>query len=266
VREIFFRRNNGKPLSSIELTRVKTKALESFQELAKHPIVDLAISAKGKAKRDEENMMMQIWLMNYSTDPNWSFLTNDFRRAIISADVTDDQRDEINNALDIILETYKSYNLTSKTEKRLAKKLITRSHLVALTKAINHGLSIEYGKNDIMDWIKKFFDTNAKRGVSISQSYNDNVSGGSLASRGKILARTQAMTDSLDKYIKKNSKPAEVKETQIPQEAEDSMVDIYETNLTDKQIDEWAYSQADMGLGTLSLDSYRYDKDDDYVA
>lgn len=39
VREMFFRLNNGKPLTAIELTRVRADSLSSFQKIAKHPFL-----------------------------------------------------------------------------------------------------------------------------------------------------------------------------------------------------------------------------------
>jgi len=72
---LFFRLNNGKPLTAIELTRVKAKSLVQFQELAKHQLVELAITDKGRAKYNHENLVMQAWGICFAMNDEFSFET-----------------------------------------------------------------------------------------------------------------------------------------------------------------------------------------------
>jgi len=46
INEMFFRLNNGKPLTAIELTRVKARSLEKFQEIGKHELFTSTLTEK----------------------------------------------------------------------------------------------------------------------------------------------------------------------------------------------------------------------------
>ena len=57
VSEMFCRLNNGKPLSAIELTRVKTKALATIREIAQHPIFSTALTEAAIKKYTDEDII-----------------------------------------------------------------------------------------------------------------------------------------------------------------------------------------------------------------
>ena len=56
INEMFFRINNGKPLSATELTRVKAKDLKSFQNIASHNMIKASVSEKGKERYNDEQI------------------------------------------------------------------------------------------------------------------------------------------------------------------------------------------------------------------
>ena len=131
---LFFRLNNGKPLTAIELTRVKAKSLTKFQALAKHDLINLAVTDKGKVKYNHENLAMQAWGICFASDENFSFETKIFRKIIENAEVSDMQMSEIESCFNIILNMYYDCDLDNKKEKAIAKRLTTRTHIVSLTK------------------------------------------------------------------------------------------------------------------------------------
>lgn len=131
IAELFFRINNGKPLTSVELTRVKAKSILKFREIAKHEMIAGAITEAGKRRYNDENVAMQAWALCFSDCRD--FTTKGFRPLIESAAVTDEQVQEIGQALDYVKEVSDLLNPEEKIDKRVLKKIKTRSHLVSCT-------------------------------------------------------------------------------------------------------------------------------------
>lgn len=190
IAELFFRINNGKPLTSVELTRVKAKSILKFQEIAKHEMIAGAITEAGKRRYNDENVAMQAWALCFSDCRD--FTTKGFRPLIESAAVTEEQVQEIGQALDYVKEVSELLNPEEKTDKRVLKKIKTRSHLVSCTyvalKALRAGKSVD----ELKDILYKFFDSSQ---TSVSEIYNKSVGSGS-AKPDKVQSRVQVL-DSL---------------------------------------------------------------------
>lgn len=187
IAELFYRINNGKPLTNVELTRVKAKSLDKFQQIASHQMISDAISEAGKKRYNDENIAMQAWSMCFMETPD--FTTKNFRPSIETAVVTDEQINIINNSLDWILNVVSELDESVKEEKRILKKVKTRSHIVSLIYlaklAAESGVSAEHFKSIVYD----FFDTTK---TSKSEQYNNSVGSGS-AKPDKIKARMEAL-------------------------------------------------------------------------
>ena len=181
---MFYRLNNGKPLSSVELTRVKTQSLIMFQEMANHPMIDPAVTEKGKQKFNHENLAMQAWAVCFALDDHdeLSFETKVFRPFMERAEVNELHVKEMSNYLNIAYNIYCSCNQNNKTEKKISTKLKTRTHLVALCKTISEGLGSGYEIDHLAEWAKVFF--NSPSGVSVELEYNA-ASGGNATGTAK---------------------------------------------------------------------------------
>lgn len=190
IAELFFRINNGKPLTSVELTRVKAKSILKFREIAKHEMIAGAITEAGKRRYNDENVAMQAWALCFSDCRD--FTTKGFRPLIESAAVTDEQVQEIGQALDYVKEVSDLLNPEEKIDKRVLKKIKTRSHLVSCTyvalKALRAGKSVD----ELKEILYKFFDSSQ---TSVSEIYNKSVGSGS-AKPDKVQSRVQVL-DSL---------------------------------------------------------------------
>lgn len=190
IAELFFRINNGKPLTSVELTRVKAKSILKFQEIAKHEMIAGAITEAGKRRYNDENVAMQAWALCFSDCRD--FTTKGFRPLIESAAVTEEQVQGIGQALDYVKEVSELLNPEEKTNKRVLKKIKTRSHLVSCTyvalKALRAGKSVD----ELKAVLYRFFDSNQ---TSVSEIYNKSVGSGS-AKPDKVQSRVQVL-DSL---------------------------------------------------------------------
>ncbi|CDB62316.1 uncharacterized conserved protein [Clostridium clostridioforme CAG:132] len=190
IAELFFRINNGKPLTSVELTRVKAKSILKFQEIAKHEMIAEAITEAGKRHYNDENVAMQAWTLCFSDCRD--FMTKSFRPFIESAVVTEEQVQEMGQALDYIKAVCDLLNPDEKADKRVLKKIKTRSHLVSCTyvalKALHAGMSVE----ELKEILYKFFDSSQ---TSVNEIYNKSVGSGS-AKPDKVQSRVQVL-DSL---------------------------------------------------------------------
>ena len=190
IAELFFRINNGKPLTSVELTRVKARSILMFQRIAKHEMIAEAITETGKRHYNDENVAMQAWTLCFSDFRD--FTTKGFRPFIEAAVVTEEQVQEIAQALDYVKAVCDLLNPEEKADKRVLKKVKTRSHLVSCTyvalKALRTGMSVE----ELKDVLYKFFDSSQ---TSISEIYNKSVGSGS-AKPDKVQSRVQVL-DSL---------------------------------------------------------------------
>ena len=196
---MFFRLNNSKPLTAIELTRVKAKSLEQFKELATHDLVELAVTDKGRAKYFHENLVMQAWGLCFAEDEDFSFETRIFRRIIEAAEVTREQSEMLSKCFDIIHAMYQSYDLSDKLDKKIAKKLTTRTHLVSLTKVIMAAVDKDVDVRLLAEWAKMFFNGGTK--TSIDADYNTACGSGS-ARRDKIEARMNAIERHFARYVR----------------------------------------------------------------
>lgn len=189
ISELFYRINNGKPLTSVELTRVKAKSLDAFQNIAAHRMISESISEAGKKRYNDENVAMQAWVLCYAENPD--FTTKNFRPLIESADVNKEQADMLKASLDYILSVRESLNPEVKEDKRVLRKINTRSHMVSCIylakRAIDQGIS----SDAFRDIVYNFFDSTQ---TSRSEEYNSSVGSGS-AKPDKIRTRISVLND-----------------------------------------------------------------------
>lgn len=174
IDEIFYRINNGKPLTAIELTRVKAQSLDKFQRIAKHPAILSATTESGRLKYADEQIVMQIWVMLYSGNP--SFMTKTFRPEIENADVTDEQEIEITNALDYLSNLYE--NVEESGNKKLLRKIKTKTHLVSLAYMAYLAQSKDIDVDQYIEKAIEFFTTEDGE-TSTSDAYNSSIGAGS---------------------------------------------------------------------------------------
>lgn len=212
VREMFYRLNNGKPLSSIELTRVRANSLSAFQDIAKHPAISESVTEKGKARYNDENVSMQMYVICNEEEPDFS--TKVFRPVIEAADVTDDQKKEIMDALDYVKNFHDSLNMEgmeSKESKRVARKSKSRTHLVSLCYlgklAIENGISQEGFNGMAYD----FFNTTE---TSKSAAYNKACGAGSARAES-VQKRKTAMEELIANYKPEEEKVDQTEEADV---------------------------------------------------
>jgi len=177
INELFFRLNNGKPLSAIELTRVKAKSLEIIKEIGKHQIFTSALTEKALNKYTNEDIVIKSWAILNTENP--SFETKQIRPLLQDAEVTQEQAQVITAVYDKILEVYTTLvNTVEKKDAKVAKRLLTRTHLVSIIPTVENLIRNEtWDTEQFTGWVRHFFA--GTRSATINDRYNEAARNGS---------------------------------------------------------------------------------------
>ena len=170
VSELFFRINNGKPLSATELTRVKAKDLVSFQQIASHDMIQKSITDKGRERYNDEQIAMQVWGM--ICVPGICFNTSKFRPIIETTKVKQEEIAQCKAALDYVFTAYNRLNSKDKSEKRIMKKISTKTNLVFAAYLADTAIANKVSVDDYTDLVHSFFNSDK---TSVDDEYNESV-------------------------------------------------------------------------------------------
>lgn len=199
ISEMFCRLNNGKALSAIELTRVKAKSLDIIKGIAKHDIFNAALTDAALAKYTDEDIIIKAWLLLYTENP--TFETKAVRKIIETADITAEQADEIKTAFTRLLETYeyiKTNTFDPKIGNKIAKRVVTRTHLLSLLPFALSSIEDEISVADFAKWVSQFYC--GTRSATIDDNYNSNASQGS-AKAENIKRRNTALMSNYNTFF-----------------------------------------------------------------
>lgn len=173
VNEMFYRLNNGKALTAIELTRVKAKSFDMLKKLASHSIFTDALKESQINKYTNEDIVIKALIMLNCDKPS---LKNDFVRPyIIETEITREMESVVDAAL-LRLKSAHDY-LVDFGYLKPAKKLYIRTHLISFVPLAWEICSDRVSFEMLAKFIQYFF-TPAK-GVSVSSVYNAHCSSGS---------------------------------------------------------------------------------------
>lgn len=165
IREFFRRLNNGKPLSSIELTRVNTPEIGKFQQLAKSDAIQSATTEAAKKRFTDEVIAMQLYHMATVEKPDFS--TKSFREWANSVKIDERVYSDLETALLVF-----NMILGELTDKKLAKKITTRTHFVSCAYFIYEAQRNGKTKDEIKETLEDFFSgdpsTDADYNVSVT--------------------------------------------------------------------------------------------------
>lgn len=186
IREFFFRLNNGKPLTSIELSRAKAKSIYQFQKIGSHDAIMNILSDRAKKSFTNETISMQLYAMAYMRDPD--FGTKAFRPYVQDVEVLDEEVQEFNKALDMVGECFAYVKSraedTDDAECKIAKKVLrnikARTHFVAVSYLAYLYLtgSDEQSQDKFNDAVWYFFNSGSQK-ATVSADYNSAIGAGS---------------------------------------------------------------------------------------
>lgn len=202
IREFFFRLNNGKPLTSIELSRVKAKSIYQFQKIGSHDAIMNILSDRAKASFTNETIAMQIYAMAYMENPDFS--TKNFRPFVQDVEVTDDEVAEFKTVLDMVHECFEYTKTRAEdaddAEYKVAKKVLrnikTRTHFVSVCYLayLYTTSSDEQSQDKFNDVVWYFFNTGTSK-ATVSSEYNSAIGAGSA--KGSAVQARQHAVDAL---------------------------------------------------------------------
>lgn len=197
VNEMFYRLNNGKPLTAIELTRVKAKSFEKIKELSKHEIFTEALKESQINRYTNEDIVIKALVMLNCEKPS---LKNDFIRPwIIETEITDDMAAAVKNNLSCIQEVHKY--LVEHEYIKAAKKLYIRTHLISIISLVKEIRWNYLAYTNLAKFINYFFTP--ERGVTISSAYNAHCASGSN-SEYAVEIRNRVLMEEWEKWRKIN--------------------------------------------------------------
>ena len=193
VADMFFRLNNGQPLTQVELTRVKAKSNATINEISKHELFSSALTAKAIEKYGAEDLVMKTYAMLYQDEP--CLETKKLRPFISDADITDDDKEEMTAVFDRIFNIYNGIE-----SKKIANKIVRRTHLVTMAPIMLHSINMGYSETIVRGWIENFFCEG--RSTTVSAIYNENCRG-CTGSKASVKKRLNEMNNSYKAYMKK---------------------------------------------------------------
>lgn len=178
--DIFDRLNSGTALTAIEKSRVKAVSLEQIQTLAKHEVFS-TLSDKALRKYTDEDLVTKMLKICFDSDK--SLDTKEVRPYMRSVIITEDMSKTITALLDRIYKVYTELNNNTEVDeslkkkyKSIARKMVTRTHLVTLVgflythKSVTNEMlkklvcTVFYGTNDTKAKYNKYF-ANATSGA-----------------------------------------------------------------------------------------------------
>lgn len=172
ITELFWRLNNGKPLSAIELTRVKTKSKSAIAALAKHELFHTILTDSAINKFTHEEIILKAVAMIYCKNP--SLDTKFIRNMTETMELSEQQVDEMNAVFDSMLNHIAA--LKERGNKKLLKTITTKTHFLTCC-YIQHKANKD-GTGQMLEWIERFF-AGSTTGASINDQYNAACKAGS---------------------------------------------------------------------------------------
>lgn len=213
VAEMFFRLNNGTPLTNIELTRVRSKSMAKIGELGQHKLFTETMTKNSLNKYTNEDIVIRSYLMTIFDEPDLS--APKIREVMQTREITDSEEKDLLCIFDYIYDVYQTLE-----EKEKKKKLMTKTHFITMIPVIMKAFEKNVNANQFAEWFNYFFSGN--EGPTISEKYNNTCKAGSTK-KENIVWRVNA---ALDDFYKLFSAQGQKEETDQVVEREKEQVEI----------------------------------------
>lgn len=212
VAELFYRLNNGKALSNIEHIRCTSHSLNTIQKLGSHELFTTSLTEKAFKKYVHEELVIKSYIMLTFDKPclDKKVVNPTMQNAVL----TDEDVNLINSVYDRILNTYKTIiaddsTETGKISKRIAKRVITRTHMLSIMPIVKRSLEENVSDEVFTNWAKNFFC--GTKSVTKYEDYNTRCTSGS-SSAEVIKVRLKVIKEDYEKFMKEYNKENETVE------------------------------------------------------
>jgi len=185
ISEMFFRLNNGKPLSAIELSRVKAKSRDAIQEIGRHDLFKSALTEKAFERYTHEDIVVKSYAVLHEEEP--SLETKFIRPLMAQMEITEGEQAQLLEIYDRILAVHGMIE-----DKKIARRILTRTHMVSIVPIVWRSIKEGLSEKQFTEWFATFFA--GKKSASISSVYNDCAGSGS--------AKKEAVRKRLDEIAK----------------------------------------------------------------
>ena len=222
VSEMFYRLNFGKPLSSVELSRARAKDLKTIQNIGKHELFTTSLTAKSFEKYTHEDLVIKSYIMLTSDNPCLD--TKVVRPIMETTEFTKDDIDLMNAVYDRIFNAYKLIIAddspeTGKISKRIAKRLLTRTHMLSIMPMVKKSIEDNVSDEMFTNWVKNFFC--GTKSVTKYNDYNTRCTSGSGHAEN-VKVRLKIIEKDYKNFMKQNDK--------VNNEVDDKNKENVETN------------------------------------
>lgn len=166
VAEIFFRINNGKPLSAIELTRCKAKSMKEIIRIGSHELFKNSLTSKALERYTNEDLVIKTYIMLHESEPCLD--TKVIRPIMESTIITEQDESQINEVYNRILN---AYNLIE--DKKIAKRMLSKTHMVSIVPFVWKSICDGMSDQQFAEWFQSFFC--GKKSATNNEVYNKNA-------------------------------------------------------------------------------------------
>lgn len=198
--EMFRRLNQGKALSTKTRTLASAKDIGTLLDLGSHQLFKEMLTEKSRQNKNQAVIVAKILTMLNKDIEDVSFASKDFNPQIEELEITDEEKVELNNVFDYIVNTHEE--LKENKEKDVAKKLYTETHLVSLIPFVKQSMDSNINEAMFGEFLINFFKT--ENDTDIYAQYMEACSGG-VARNASIVARREALGKSYLEFFKENS-------------------------------------------------------------
>lgn len=211
IREVFYRLNNGKPLTSFEQSRAKAKSLATIQSIASSDLFSVDKTGKSYVGYKKEELVFKMWMMLYMETPALEART--MNKLLPVTEISEDEEIDLMEICDTLFSVAESVKNDKgfenpKIATRIYKRILTPTHMLTLVPLIKRALDEDRSEKEIRAWLEHFYS--GKKRASVDERYNDHaVRGSGHASSVKI--RLECLTKSYDDFMnaEKTELPAE---------------------------------------------------------
>ena len=209
VAEMFYRLNNGKPLSGIVMTRCKAKSLKTIMELGQHKLFKDNMTEKAMERYTNEDIVIKSFLMLTKPKSEICLDTKVVRPMTQTVEFTEQDVDMLNAVFDRLVAIHtelveRAEANGDEMQEKIAKRMLVRTHMISLVPIVWKSIKNQINVFTVTDWIEKFF-TGKSGKISVSEKYNSNSSNGSNH-HTQVEARWVAMEDSYNAFVAKEKK------------------------------------------------------------
>lgn len=199
-KELFKRLNAGKPLSAKSRTLASAKNIESLLDIGSHKLFEEMLTEKARANKNQVTIVMKAWAMLNNEIMSMSFASKDFNPMIEQADISDDERTELVQVFDFIVNVHDE--LINNKEKSVAKKLYTETHFVSLVPYIRKAMKKGISEAMMAEWMINFFKT--ENNTDVYDEYMSACKDG-VARNVNIVTRHEALEKSYEEFFKEEN-------------------------------------------------------------